>query len=121
MARAVLRSLLVAAITVAVGLAGHAAYFALCPRHRAFDRVARGATRVILDGGYGVARAGDRVFACTVQHCFAPGWCHRDARCSCAAGLDARAVAARLGDAGECRLDEGEACPGARCEDHFDP
>jgi hypothetical protein len=120
MLRSVARSLLVAAVTIAIAFAAHALYFAaVCPAHRAWTRVSSGQTRVILDGGYGVPRPGDTIFACTMQHCFA-AWCHTDAHCFCASGLFPSGLAHRVDPTGVCHPDDGTACP-SHCERHFDP
>ncbi|MCA1664541.1 MAG: hypothetical protein LC659_09765 [Myxococcales bacterium] len=80
--RAIAASLVVAVCTVvAVHVLRLADFAVFCVPHR---NAAAGS--VVTRSGFGVPRAGDRVFACHALHCFGP-WprrCHDDLDCYCA-------------------------------------
>ena len=124
---AVLRAIAVALVAMAVyhgaALTG---FVAFCERHRAWQRVTKDRAPVIRDSGFGVARTGDAIFACTTSHCFDGMTCHEDLECICApAALGALRVAGML--AGSCVLDQAApsvrdergACRYATCGDHL--
>jgi len=125
--RAVLRAVAVAlvAATVYHG-AAFTEFVAFCEGHRAWRRVTDHRSPVIRDSGFGVARAGDAIFACETRHCFDGIGCHEDLECICApAALGAPQVAAMM--SGQCVVDqpapsirdEQGACRHARCGDHI--
>src|SRR5438067_2593848 len=103
-------------------------FVALCPQRAAWQRVAERRSPVVLSSGFGVARPGDAIFACTTRHCFGPIACHEDLECVCApAALDPLQLAGIVG--GSCVADREHplptdavgACRYARCDDHVGP
>jgi hypothetical protein len=129
MRRAVLRSLGVALVVLAVHQTVTLGDFlAFCAHHRAWRRIVDKQSTVVLDAGTGVARAGDAIYTCAIRHCFGLLICHDDLLCICApATLGASQVATLSG--GACvvdkaypsRYDRAGACQRARCDDHIGP
>ena len=123
MTRAILTSLGVAAITLAIG--GAAEIFAdasLCPLHAAWTRARDGRPDAVLDSGYRYAQPDEAIYLCTTPHRIGPVFLHEDLGCYCApAGLGADALSRTLG--GPCvvdhlhaaRTDDGGACRHAHC------
>lgn len=103
-------------------------FLAFCAHRGAWRRVTEHRSAVILDSGFGVARPGDAIYACTAPHCFGPVACHEDLECVCApAALGDLALANLRG--GSCVVDQphpsrgdaGGACRFARCDEHVGP
>src|SRR5437868_12281369 len=69
MARAIARSVAIAAITLMIWGLGQIVYIiAVCPPHHAWVRTHAGESEVVLDSGEGVARADDAIFVCETPH-----------------------------------------------------
>ena len=126
MTAALLRALGGALIAAAIVGLGELTYFvALCPQHDAWVRTTADPSQPVRADGFGVAREGDAIFACTVPHCAGP-LCHEDRACYCAPStIGGPALAALVG--GECALDKLRpgpqddfgACRYARCDTHI--
>jgi hypothetical protein len=128
MTRAVVRSIGVAVMTVAVmGAADYLHFVAHCEKHLAWMRVQANPAAVVRDDGFGVARRGDIIYTCATVHCFGPIACHEDLGCYCAPDtLGPTAVGQLVG--GACTVDKAQpllsdafgACRYARCDEHID-
>ena len=130
MTRAILRSIVTAAATALVlASANWIDFTALCVQHRAWVRHEADRSAVIRSDGYMVARPGDAIYACTVEHCFAGAFdCHTDLGCYCApAKLGVATLSAMI--AGSCSVDQARpsrddeqgACRHARCDEQVPP
>jgi hypothetical protein len=128
-ARAIRRSVAIAAATLLVGFAGDIVYVVVfCPPHRAWQRVQDGRTDIVLDRGYRFATAGESTYVCTVPHAIGPVLIHQDLDCVCAPeDLGAAALGRMLN--GRCvgdqrhpqRGDNIGACRHAHCVDPIVP
>ena len=126
MTRSIARSLAIAALTLVAWGLGQIIYIvAICPAHRAWVRVERGESTVVLDSGEGVARPGDAIFVCETPHHVGPILWHEDLGCFCAPATISPATLAQSVN-GSCmidklrpaRTDQSGACRFARCSHH---
>jgi hypothetical protein len=133
MKAAILRSLGVATLVLALIPVGELANYVACDGRAddaRFSGGGRGASRAVR---FLVPRRGDALALCRFRHCLVDGapplLCHTDAACVCADGAGgrdgiARAVALSYPGAVECSVEAAEVaqrCPGARCAERFAP
>jgi hypothetical protein len=126
MTRAIVRSIAIAVLTLAVWGLGQIIYImAICPPHRAWVRAHKDQSSVVLDSGEGVARAGDAIFVCETPHHIGPLLWHEDLSCYCAPVTTTPEILSRS-VGGTCTIDkltparddEWGACRFARCSHH---
>ena len=128
--RAIVRSIVTAAATALLLMSANWIEFTtLCPQHRAWIRRQADRSAAIRPEGYMVARPGDVIYACTVQHCFAGSFdCHTDLACYCApATVGSGTLSGMIG--GSCSVDQPHpsreddqgGCRHSRCDEQLPP
>lgn len=101
-----IRSVVVGIATIAAWAIAQLIYtVALCPPHRAWERVRSGRSAVVVGVSERVARPGESIFVCETVHSTGPIEWHRDLNCYCAPA-DAGAAAVSSAVEGNCTLDK---------------
>jgi hypothetical protein len=118
-----------AVVMLAYGTAEAIHFRQFCAKHLAWIRVEQNPSAVVLDGGFAVAREGDALFTCVIDHCFGVAGCHADLSCYCAPATMTSTGLAELLNARSCAVDhlvpspgdDTGACRHAHCDEHVGP